>query len=297
MAHFLFVDESGSDTGPSPYAVLGGIAIEDWNLWNLVRELQECELRQFGVAYRASGEEIKAKKFLNAKTFRKARHAPPLATEERVHLSRECLRNGAEAGRGISALAQSKLLYVEEALEICSRYRCKVFASIVEKSAPKPAENYLRKDYAYLFERFFYYLDDLRPESIGIVVFDELEKTQSHLLVGQMDRYFKETATGRHRSSLLIPEPFFVHSDLTTGIQLADLICYVISWGFRLPSMTLPARAELSPFANQIAQLRNRSVRDVDGNPSFQIWSFAYIQDLRTQGERAEGGPEIEKRQ
>ncbi|MCL5736806.1 MAG: DUF3800 domain-containing protein [Actinobacteria bacterium] len=201
------------------------------------------------------------------------------------------------SGRGISALAQSKLLYVEEALEICSRYRCKVFASIVEKSAPKPAENYLRKDYAYLFERFFYYLDDLRPESIGIVVFDELEKTQSHLLVGQMDRYFKETATGRHRSSLLIPEPFFVHSDLTTGIQLADLICYVISWGFRLPSMTLPARAELSPFANQIAQLRNRSVRDVDGNPSFQIWSFAYIQDLRTQGERAEGGPEIEKRQ
>ncbi len=25
-------------------------------------------------------------------------------------------------------------------------------------------------------------------------------------------------------------EPFFVHSDLTTGVQVADLIAYYISW-------------------------------------------------------------------
>ena len=50
------------------------------------------------------------------------------------------------------------------------------------------------------------------------------------LLIDQMHRYFEETAVGRHRASRIIPEPFFVHSDLTTGVQIADLLAYVISW-------------------------------------------------------------------
>ena len=48
----------------------------------------------------------------------------------------------------------------------------------------------LRKDYAYLFERFFYFLEDNAAREQGIVVFDELEKSQSHLLIDQMHRYF-----------------------------------------------------------------------------------------------------------
>jgi len=36
MAYFLFVDESGYDSGPSPYGVLGGFAIEDRDVWNLI---------------------------------------------------------------------------------------------------------------------------------------------------------------------------------------------------------------------------------------------------------------------
>ncbi len=85
----------------------------------------------------------------------------------------------------------------------------------------------------YLFERFFYYLEDLGPAAYGIVVFDELDKVQSHLLLAQMDRYFNFTTRGRHRSGQILPEPLFVHSDLTTGVQLADLISYIVSWGVR----------------------------------------------------------------
>ena len=101
----------------------------------------------------------------------------------------------------------------------------------------------LRKDYAYLFERFFYFLEDNAAGEQGIVVFDELEKSQSHLLIDQMRRYFADTVVGQQRSNRIIPEPFFVHSDLTTGVQIADLVAYVISWGFRTPEMTKPARA------------------------------------------------------
>ncbi|MCY4284309.1 MAG: hypothetical protein OXC65_03080 [Thiotrichales bacterium] len=55
-----------------------------------------------------------------------------------------------------------------------------------------------------------------------------------------------------------------------------------------MPRMTKPAREELSPFANRIARLRYRAVRERLGNPEFEIWSFAHLSDLRTQAERNE---------
>lgn len=44
---------------------------------------------------------------------------------------------------------------------------------------------------------------------MGLIVFDELEKTQSKILLGQMSRYFGETRTGYRRSARIVPEPFF----------------------------------------------------------------------------------------
>ena len=99
-----------------------------------------------------------------------------------------------------------------------------------------------------------------------------------------------DTAVGRHRANRIIPEPFFVHSDLTTGVQIADLVAYVISWGFRIPRMTKPARAELSHLARPGCPAALPGyVRERLGNPEFEIWSFAHITYLRTQVERDEG--------
>jgi hypothetical protein len=47
MAHFLFVDESGYDSGPSPYGVLGGFAIEDRDVWNLIKATHDAEIIAF----------------------------------------------------------------------------------------------------------------------------------------------------------------------------------------------------------------------------------------------------------
>ncbi|MEK7409583.1 MAG: DUF3800 domain-containing protein [Acidobacteriota bacterium] len=119
-----------------------------------------------------------------------------------------------------------------------------------------------------------------------MAVFDELEKIQSHLLVSQMDSYFKRTARRRQRAARILPEPFFVHSDLTTGIQIADLVAYILSWGLRFGPMVRPGRPELAGYASQVCQLRHRAIREVAGNPQFTIWSFAFITDLRSQSER-----------
>src|SRR5207302_1345427 len=143
-----------------------------------------------------------------------------------------------------------------DALKIAADFECRAFASIVAKGTPRPSADHLRKDYSFLFERFFIYLEKHNPRERGIVVFDELERSQSHLLIDQMERYFEGTPTGRKRQGRIIPEPFFVHSHLTTGIHLADLVAYVISWGVRERGMTSPAREELAEHAKAVSNLR-----------------------------------------
>jgi hypothetical protein len=172
-------------------------------------------------------------------------------------------------------------------MSICANYGCKVFASIVDQDAPESTSGGLRKDYGYLFQRFFYFLEDMGAQQ-GILVFDELEKSKSHILIDQAHRYFKETVTGRHRASLVIPEPFFVHSDLTTGIQIADLVAYCMSWAYRLAGMTQPVRSELSPFITLIKPMERAVTRTVRGNDNFVIYSVCHISDLRTAPERVD---------
>ena len=144
----------------------------------------------------------------------------------------------------------------------------------------------LRKDYAYLFERFYHFLEGASTShEHGIVVFDELEHSQSHILINQMSEYFKHTKKGQLRASRVLPEPMFVHSDLTSLIQVADLIVYIISWGVRVKGMDRPSRNELSSLAESVRYLRYRTLVENDGS-SFEHWSFVYINDLRPRGER-----------
>jgi hypothetical protein len=296
MAWFLFIDESGQDHGPSPYEVLAGIAIRDESLWGLIQEIQDAEIAHFGRRYSGGAHELKGKKILKTKVFRHAQLNSAILPNEVPALAKEVLDDGAanNSVRHLKALALAKIAYVTDVFSICTRHGCKIFASMVETNAPSTKAAGLRQDYAYLFQRFFYFLEDQSTDvgvpQRGIIVFDELEKSQSHILIDQSHRYFKDTATGRARASLIIPEPFFVHSDLTTGVQVADLVAYCISWGFRIRNQTTkPIRPELAPYAEQIARLRYRAVREIFGVSDFEIWSVAHISDLRTQIERLDG--------
>lgn len=280
MSYFLFIDESGQDHHDSPYEVLAGFTIRDKDLWKFIQAVQATELDCFGRRYRLDGREIKARKFLNNKTFRLAAQLESINLFERTELAKAALDEGNRAGRiKLTALAQAKLDYVREILRLCQDYRCKVFASIVKDPQTLPEDkSMLRKDYIYLFERFFYFLEDKPAEPNGIVVFDELEKSKSHILVTQMDRYFKNSQKGRTRSSLIIPEPFFVHSDLTTGIQIVDFVAYVLSWKFRLEKkLDKPKREELNGYTELVKNLRYKTSRPIEGNDNYEIWSISVV--------------------
>lgn len=280
MAYILFLDESGQDLRESPYEVIAGIAIEDKNVWNMVREVHLLEESLFGRRYTHGARELKARKLIKRKTYRLASQLAPIPQEERRQLAKECLDSGATATkRQLTALAQAKISFAAELLQIAANFRCKGFASIVtQEFNPKDTPDFLRKDYVYLFERFYYFLEDKHEEPSGILVFDETEKTQSQLLIQQIENYFKKTFKGRQRSTMLIPEPLFVHSDLTTGVQIADLMAYIISWSLRLNGMDKDVREELNPLVELLMPLRYRTTREIEGDPEHVVWSYIFVE-------------------
>ncbi|WP_324133583.1 DUF3800 domain-containing protein [Bosea sp. (in: a-proteobacteria)] len=280
MSWSLFIDESGQDQRHSPYEVLAGIAIEDRRIWPLIRQLSDAQMHIFGMRlYQAYGKEAKAMKLLNKKVFRLAAQMPPIEKGLRTRLTREILQDGTQASRErLTALAQSKIEYCRFALGLARGHGAQAFATMVGQDAPRPpSADHLRKDYSYLFERFFYFLNGLEGDPMGYLVFDELDKTQSHILLGQVSSYFIKTQNGRTRSRLIIPEPFFVHSDLTTLIQLTDIMAYVISWGLRLKEMHAPAREELAPLVEDVLRIRFHRRTEAGQNE----WGFRHIKDLR----------------
>lgn len=305
MSFFLFVDESGHDRKLAPAEVLGGFAIRDGALWSFIQAVYALQTEIFGVTYpdlnaerraaRAARthedvdvKEIKGDNFLNPRVFKKAAWHPPFNPEERRRLAEFSLRNGARADRNaLSGLAQAKLEYVKRLFALCPAFRAQCLGIIVPVDAPGDRKvTVLRKDYAYLFERFFYFVDSKPAEHSGIIVFDELDKSASHILLGQMQAYYRDFKTGRDRSERLVPEPLFVHSDLTVGIQLADLVAYILSWGhgFNRGPMVPKPRLELTPFVKQVESLRIDS--RVNGNKSEGVY---VVYDLRTRLEKEKG--------
>lgn len=286
----LFIDESGTDHRDAPYEVLAGVAIRERALWALIQAIRAKERDYFGMLLGEAVVEFKGKKLLKSKVFRFAQQEDPLPAPLRTDLTRAFLQKstrGETPHRAeFTAYGQAVLAFVQEVYALCGQFGVKVFASLVNPASPQPAGDFLRKDYAYLFERFFYYLEDISTEEMGVVVFDELEKAQCQRLLKQMEFYFLHTHNGRTRSSRIIPEPFFVHSDLTTAVQLADIIAYSLNWGWRIPRMNLTARPEMEPFGRLAAELRYIGQRFDDEAQLWPVYGITFIEDLRPREER-----------
>ena len=168
MAYLLFVDESGLNPKTSPAEVIAGVAIEDESIWNLILEIKALEFKCFGIQY---PKELKARRLLVRSVFKKAGRLPDFLEGERRELAKYCIENGPlSRERHIVALEQAKLAYVKGVLEICNRFRCKIFATINRNYQPVlPEPTFLPKNYVYLLERFYYFLDERLQFHSGIL--------------------------------------------------------------------------------------------------------------------------------
>ena len=280
MSWAMFIDESGQDRGQSPYEVLAGVAVKDRHIWRLIRQLSDAQQNIFGMRlFEAYGREAKAQKLLDRRSFKHAAQLAPIPDPDRATLARELLTNGAEVTRErLTALAQAKHAYCNFCLRLANAHGARVFATIVPREAARPTDaGALRKDYAFLFERYYYFLNSQEGDPMGYLIFDERDRSQSHILLDQISSYFVRTANGRTRARLIIPEPLFVHSDMTTLVQIADIVAYTVSWGLRTARMAEPARPELKPLADLIWDMK--FYRETEAGD--RISGIKIINDLR----------------
>ncbi|MBN2317164.1 MAG: DUF3800 domain-containing protein [Sedimentisphaerales bacterium] len=288
----MFIDESGQDHQVMPCEVLAGISVAEENLWNLIKAIRSAEKDHFGDYLRnLRTTEIKARRFLKRKCFRLANQKIDIPDEELPALAHSFLLKGMQSRKlktdshSVTALeltgyCRSVLHFIDKVIDIAANFEVRVFASVVDKDTAATEQDILKKDFVYLFERYFYFLKTLPEHNRGLVVFDELEKSKAQKLIQQMASYFLGTKTGQFRSSKIIPEPFFVHSELTTGVFLADLTAYIIGWGWRLNKMSQPMRPELESFARKLHDMQFVGVKPKSkGDGTWTLYGIKYIED------------------
>lgn len=240
MSWLFFVDESGHDHASCPFEVRGGIAVRTGRLWRLIQSLQRIETDCFGCRLSDWGHEIKGAKLLGPKRLRHAKQAESLfSDEERKKHVAAFLEKGkmqkTPAKNEFAAYGQACIMMAERVFEELYHHEAVIIASIVPRGVRRPEgflyEDYLRKDQVFLFERFFYLLEEYDTE--GLVIMDKVEKSADRKFIGRIEKYFVATWKGRERATRIVPTPFFVESDLVYAIQAADICIYTINWGFR----------------------------------------------------------------
>jgi hypothetical protein len=294
----LFIDESGQDHQVMPCEVLAGIAVAEENLWNLIKAIRSAEKDHFGDYLRnLRATELKARKLLKRKCFRLAHQRITIPEQELSALANSFLLKGLQSyksktgnpcttAREMTGYCRSVLNFVDKVIDVAASFDVRVFASVVDKDTAATEKDVLKKDFVYLFERYFYYLKSLPEHSRGLVVFDELEKSKAQKLIQQMASYFLGTKTGQFRSSKIIPEPCFFEKEFNNRVFLADLTAYIIGWGWRLSRMLQPRRAELEPFARKLHDIQfvgEKPKDDSDG--TWMLYGIKYIEGKGQAGE------------
>ena len=290
MSWLLFLDESGHDHNSMPYEVRGGIALQDMKAWPFVQGVQRLELECFGVVLHQFRMELKGCKLLDNDRFKWASQGPRMDDNERRKHCRGFLTKGLERKPPnrdeFTAYGQSCLDMARGIFQLLRDSNAKLFAAAIPKDAARPLhfqlQEYLRKDQVFLLERFFDFLDSEKQH--GLLIMDEVEKTEDRRFVRRLQNYFQKTKTGRFRSAWIVPSPFFVSSDMTFPVQAADLAIYCLNWGFRLPTRGMDAATrpqianEFGPWLNQL-QFRGDAYRD---GTVYQEYGIVFVPDPYT---------------
>lgn len=295
MSYLLFLDESGHDHRSMPYEVRGGIALHAAELWPFIQAMRRLEEATFGARLHEYRQELKGSRLLDKDRFKWANQAPRMDDMERRKLCQGFLAKGLEKKQPtraeFTAYGQSCLEMASGVFQLLRDRQATLFAAAIPCSVerPKSTENadYLRKDQVFLLERYYYFLE--KEAQHGLLVMDEVEKTEDRRFVRRLESYFEKTDVGRFRSRWIVPAPFFVSSDMTDPVQAANLVIYCVNWAFRLPprGVNAPVRPEIAErFGAWLNALQFRGQGYRDGEVC-ETYGVVFVPDPYTLRERA----------
>lgn len=296
MSWLLFMDESGHDHKNMPMEVRGGIAIHASRIWPFIKDWNEARAEIFGDEFIELGGEIKGSKLLEKKRFSWAQQLPRLDDLTRRKGVRRFLtvrHQGTSPKRlDFSSYGQASILMAERIFDLLYRHKAVLFASIIPRGVKPPEDfrfgHFLRKDHVFLQERFFYFLEAQKEH--GLFVMDQTEKQQDKRFVKRLQDYYTKTQTGISRTQWIVPSPLFVDSEMSVGVQAADLCLYCINWGFRLGFWNFngPIRQEIADkFGSRVNALQFKGDGYRDGI-IFKTYGIVYVPDPFT-GKNHEG--------
>ena len=237
--YFFYLDESGS-RDPSPGTseqrkdhiyVLLAVGMDEWQLWPFEMEVSQfkldlaADLRRGGFGdFDLADCEVKSNwlRRPNERMNRPfLRHLGPIAVENLTNV------------------------YLEQV----GKRKTVVMASVIDKRylhAGTTFEALHQKSYELLLERIQNCIGRYRPRQQALIVMDD------------MDRGLNRTVAMRHASFLrsgnpntafenIVEYPFFTRSELSNGVQLADLLAYNVYHAFRYEKMSYPYFLDMLP--------------------------------------------------
>ena len=262
MSWLLFIDESGHDHKNMPLEVRGGIALHISKLFDFIRDWEKAIKHCFG-GITHKHKEIKGHRLLDKDRFKWAALQKDLSQKDRWEGIKKFLANDGAGNGDFAAYGQASLLMAHCIFRLLKKHEAKVFACAIPKGAKAPqnfdlteTKNFLRKDHVFLFQRFFYFLEEKQEH--GLIIMDESEKQNDRRFVARVTDYFTKSRPGRDMCKWIVPAPLFVASDMAVGVQAADVCIYCINWGFRPNNWNYEARGEISEYCRRyISQLRH----------------------------------------
>jgi len=125
-----------------------------------------------------------------------------------------------------------------------------VMASVIDKRHLQPyvtGEILHKKAYEFLLERIQHYMHEYHPKHQAIIVMDDTSK-QLNRAVAMKHAFFQRSGNQNLQFPQIVEYPFFAASELSNGVQLADLLAYNVYRAFKTEDLTYPYFDMLLPL-------------------------------------------------
>ncbi len=124
-----------------------------------------------------------------------------------------------------------------------------VLAAVIDKRelyADTTHETLHRRAYEFVLERIEHYMREYRPRQQALVVMDDTS-VQLNRSIAMQHAAFQRHGNPNMQFPRIVEYPFFTRSELSNGVQLADLLAYNVYRAFRDENLDYPYFRESLP--------------------------------------------------
>lgn len=124
-----------------------------------------------------------------------------------------------------------------------------VMAAVIDKRFLRDHmthETLHKKAYEFMLERIEHFMTEYHPKHQALIVMDDTSK-ELNQAVAMKHAFFQRAGNANMRFRHIVEYPFFTRSELSNGVQLADLLAYNVYRAFKSEDLAYPYFQMLLP--------------------------------------------------